>query len=121
MKTAFNIVDIAKCFLALLVHKKRCPNCGKVAPADGKMRITKNVLSQIPDNYGSVMEIKDLGDSFFVRVLGLEELESNIDLMKQRLSTLESARSRLEEELVKNSELLKKSGDSSEPLKEKNK
>jgi hypothetical protein len=53
----------------------------------------------------------------------VQKLETNIDLMKQRLSTLEMARSKLEEEFIKNNELLKKTQDSSstESLEKQNK
>lgn len=52
----------------------------------------------------------------------VDELETNVNLMKQRLSTLENARKRLEEELIKNSEQLKRAPDPSklEELQNKN-
>ena len=56
---------------------------------------------------------KKLSETALQMQKSVEEIESNVQLMKQRLFTLESARKRLEEELVKNKEQLQKSLDSS--------
>lgn len=60
---SFNMTDILKCFCALLVH----------ATPDGKVSVSKAVLDQMPSNFGSIMEVKDLGDRYFIRILGMDE------------------------------------------------
>lgn len=63
--SAFNMVDMMKVLCAVLVH----------ATPDGKCRISKSVLDQMPDNFGSIMEVTDLGDAYLIRILGIEKLE----------------------------------------------
>jgi hypothetical protein len=67
---SWNMDDMLKAFLALLVH----------ATPDGKVRISKATLKSIPNNFGSIMQVTDLGDAYLIRVLGIEELESQLIL-----------------------------------------
>ena len=56
---------------------------------------------------------KKLNDTAALMQKSVQELESNIELTKQKLSTLELAKKKLEEELTKNNEQLEKSQDTS--------
>lgn len=64
-KTSMNMTDMMKCFCALLVH----------GTSDGKVRISKKVLDMMPDNFGTIMEVQDLGDSIFIRIKNMPKQE----------------------------------------------
>ena len=70
---SWNMVDMMKCFCALLVH----------ATPDGKVRISKETLQGIPSNFGNIIQVEDLGDAYLIRILGLEELEKGLILSPQ--------------------------------------
>lgn len=101
---------------------------GRVKSLTNPQNVSSLIMTE-PSQYLDSLKViitdkqKKLSESSLKMQKSVEKLETNIDLMKQRLSTLEMARSKLEEEFIKNNELLKKTQDSSstESLEKQNK